>query len=221
MSAVNIKNEKCDVYIGRPSEWGNPFVIGKHGDRQQVVWKYEVWLNTQPRLLKRVKELKGKKLGCFCAPLICHGDILTTYANGRYTYNWFSNMIPFGTPYKYQGIKYYASENFYQAMKLPKERTDLRREIAAMSPYSSKSNIKKYEYQEDWEENKLKVMKYILQYKFSLPIWKEKLELTEDWEITEWNDWGDVYWGKDLKSGEGENHLGKILMEIREKNRCK
>lgn len=71
---VNIKYEECDVYIGRPSKWGNPFEIGKDGTRKQVIEKHKKWLPTQPHLMASLHELKGKKLGCFCHPLPCHGD---------------------------------------------------------------------------------------------------------------------------------------------------
>jgi len=69
-----------DVYIGRPSEWGNPFEIGVDGSREEVIAKYETWFLQQPRLLAKVSELKGKTLACWCAPLACHGDVLAKYA---------------------------------------------------------------------------------------------------------------------------------------------
>lgn len=65
-----------DVYIGRGSCWGNPYVIGIHGDRAEVIARYEAWIRTQPQLLARLPELKGKVLGCFCAPKACHGEVL-------------------------------------------------------------------------------------------------------------------------------------------------
>jgi hypothetical protein len=64
------------VYIGRPSKWGNPFVIGKDGDRASVILKYENYLLNSPELLKQLGELRGKDLVCFCAPNACHGDVL-------------------------------------------------------------------------------------------------------------------------------------------------
>jgi Domain of unknown function (DUF4326) len=70
------------IYIGRPSKWGNPFEIGKNGTREEVVAKYEEWINTQPDLIAAVKkELAGKDLLCFCAPKACHGDVLLKIAN--------------------------------------------------------------------------------------------------------------------------------------------
>jgi len=73
---VHCRREPFDVYIGRPSIWGNPFSIGKHGDRKEVIEKYRKWITRQPQLLSRLAELKGKTLGCWCKPNDCHGDIL-------------------------------------------------------------------------------------------------------------------------------------------------
>jgi hypothetical protein len=78
---VHCKKDKYDVYIGRPSKWGNCFEIGKDGTREEVVEKYEKWLMTQEKLLSEIGELKGKILGCWCAPKACHGDILAKLAN--------------------------------------------------------------------------------------------------------------------------------------------
>jgi len=72
------------VYIGRGSPYGNPFVIGKDGDRNEVCDKYEKYLMESPDLLEQVrKELKGKDLVCFCNPKRCHGDTLLAVANSR------------------------------------------------------------------------------------------------------------------------------------------
>ena len=73
---VNIRVEKCDVFIGRPSKWGNPFVIGKDGTREEVIQKYKAYILTKFPKEYIVSELKDKKLGCYCYPLPCHGDIL-------------------------------------------------------------------------------------------------------------------------------------------------
>ncbi len=70
------------VYIGRGSAWGNPFRIGPDGDRAQVVAAHEAWLAGRHDLLRRIGELRGKDLVCFCAPAACHGDLLLRLANG-------------------------------------------------------------------------------------------------------------------------------------------
>lgn len=90
---VHCKVEPFDIYIGRPSEWGNPF-SHKSGTLAQFktatvdesITNYEAWLKTQPNLIKRIPELKGKTLGCWCkhpkTPLApCHGDILAKLAD--------------------------------------------------------------------------------------------------------------------------------------------
>jgi hypothetical protein len=69
------------VYIGRPSKWGNPFEIGKDGDRETVIRKYREWVVTQPNLMAALPELRGKVLGCWCSPKACHGDVLAPLAN--------------------------------------------------------------------------------------------------------------------------------------------
>lgn len=73
--------EEHDVYIGRPSKWGNPFIIGRDGDRTTVIAKYKEWLLRNESLMRDLPELKGKVLGCWCAPLPCHGDVLAALAN--------------------------------------------------------------------------------------------------------------------------------------------
>jgi hypothetical protein len=69
------------VHIGRPSKWGNPFVIGRDGSRDEVIAKYREWILGQPRLLSDLHELRGRDLVCFCAPQACHGHVLADPAN--------------------------------------------------------------------------------------------------------------------------------------------
>jgi hypothetical protein len=81
---VHCKREAYDVYIGRPSKWGNPFVIGEHGSRAEVIEQYRIYLQSHPDLVDAAqRELKGKVLGCWCAPLACHGEILAGIANAH------------------------------------------------------------------------------------------------------------------------------------------
>lgn len=78
-----------DVYVGRPSKWGNPFKIGQvYGgiilDRDSVIQQFEDWLTGSDigrKLLLDIHELRGKTLACWCAPLSCHADILARLAN--------------------------------------------------------------------------------------------------------------------------------------------
>lgn len=81
---VHCKKEDYDIYIGRPSKWGNPFTHlnkttkakFKVSTREEAIKKYKEWILNQPELLKDLHELKGKILGCWCKPKSCHGDIL-------------------------------------------------------------------------------------------------------------------------------------------------
>lgn len=72
------------VYVGRPSKWGNPFIIGRppfDGSREAVVERYRTWLEHQSSLMAALPELRGKDLVCWCAPLQCHADVLLELAN--------------------------------------------------------------------------------------------------------------------------------------------
>ena len=78
--------QDCDVYIGRKltmggwnlpqSKWANPFTIKDHGSAEIVVEKYRKYLLDRQDLLDSLDELKGKTLGCWCKPGVCHGDVL-------------------------------------------------------------------------------------------------------------------------------------------------
>lgn len=85
MKVVHCKKESYDVYIGRPSKWENPFVIGKDGCRQEVIEKYKKWILFQKHLLENLYELKNKVLGCWCSPNPCHGDILIELIKMEFT----------------------------------------------------------------------------------------------------------------------------------------
>ena len=89
---VNRHIEAFDIYIGRPSIWGNPFshvayyadaalVVTLVGSRTEAIERYREWIQTQPQLLAKLHTLKGKRLGCWCAPKRCHGEILAELAD--------------------------------------------------------------------------------------------------------------------------------------------
>lgn len=87
MPIVNIKTgDKYDVYIGRGrnSQWGNPFKIEVHGNRKQVIIRYENYLLNELLIGNKEQDdlaaLNGKQLGCFCVPNACHGDVIERYA---------------------------------------------------------------------------------------------------------------------------------------------
>lgn len=86
-TVVNIKRTKCDIYIGRGSVYGNPYIIGKDGDRDEVIRKYKEYFYNRiardSQFKQAVDWLKGKDitLGCYCKPLPCHGDVIVEYLN--------------------------------------------------------------------------------------------------------------------------------------------
>lgn len=80
-TVVHCKRDRFDIYIGRPSKWGNPFKSGRDGTREEVIEKYAEYLSQNEYLLSCLHELKGKTLGCWCAPKACHGDVLAAWAD--------------------------------------------------------------------------------------------------------------------------------------------
>jgi hypothetical protein len=81
-TVVHCRKEKYDVLIVRGTKWGNPFPIPPYS-REESLTLYEQWIQTQYHLLKDIiKELKGKRLGCWCKPkYACHGDVLAYLAD--------------------------------------------------------------------------------------------------------------------------------------------
>lgn len=57
------------------------FVVRKDGTREEVIAKHKAWLSENKELMSHIHELKGKVLGCWCAPLPCHGETLAELAN--------------------------------------------------------------------------------------------------------------------------------------------
>lgn len=76
------------VYVGRPTKWGNPWVVGRDGDAKTCMTLYEQLINgniwSEPNMKTIKRELRGKDLACWC-PLgqPCHADVLLEIANGR------------------------------------------------------------------------------------------------------------------------------------------
>jgi hypothetical protein len=77
---VNIHKNDYDVLIMRPSIFGNPFRLGPKDSRHEVLKKYRVWLaekvKTDEVFKTQLLALKGKRLGCCCSPMACHGHVI-------------------------------------------------------------------------------------------------------------------------------------------------
>lgn len=93
----------------------------------------------------------------------------------------------------------------------PEERAAIR---LCCSPGEAKRLGRKATLRLDWEKVKLTIMEDLLRQKFAWKELKEKLLSTGDEELVEGNTWSDTFWG--VCNGKGENHLGKLLMKIRE-----
>lgn len=90
---VHCKKEPYDVYIGRPSKWGNPYSHKEDGTlaqfkvktRAESIKKFEEYLLSNEELMSSLHELKGKTLGCWCKKeniyMSCHGDVLADLCN--------------------------------------------------------------------------------------------------------------------------------------------
>jgi len=137
---------------------------------------------------------------------------MTNAFRGKYFFlsNYFSRQI------EVNGRKFKSTEHYYQAMKF--ESSVLQQQVMnAETPNQSKKEarrLSKY-IRYDWDEIKLDVMKIALYAKFTQhEDLKQMLIDTGDMILEEVNEWGDRFWGVD-DDGFGENHLGKLLMQIR------
>lgn len=122
-----------------------------------------------------------------------------------------SNFYP--VPIKWHGLLFSSVEHAYQAAKATND--DDRKKIQkCSSPGAAKRMGKIILLRSDWEEIKLDVMYQLLKQKFSQPDFRQRLLSTYDQTLIEGNEWGDEFWG--VCRGKGENHLGKLLMKVRE-----
>ena len=80
---VNCRKHDFDVFIGRPGPFGNPHVLGKTDSRVEIIKKYRAYLAervaSDVEFKTALLALRGKRLGCFCAPALCHGHVIDEY----------------------------------------------------------------------------------------------------------------------------------------------
>lgn len=130
----------------------------------------------------------------------------------RDEYFFLSNFYP--VEIKLDGIVYPNAEAAFQAQKILD--VEERRKFSMLkNPVQAKRLGRKVKLRDDWEEVKLEIMTEIVSQKFlQHPHLIEMLLQTGDEELVEGNKWCDRFWG--VCKGKGENHLGKILMKIRD-----
>lgn len=135
--------------------------------------------------------------------------------------HWFSNFQYMEQPLVYDGVQYWTTENFYQAMKTTDKR--LRAYIAKMKPHEAKKFCGRgnpdFKLRPDWNNIRLKVMEYALRKKVQLD-WRfqQKLLMLNE-PLVQTNYWHDNFYGecqcKKCQNVVKRNHLGKILEKIR------
>lgn len=83
---VHCQKESYDVYIGRPSIFGNPFKESDGITRAEAVEKYRNWVlydDEAETVREKLPSLQGKILGCWCKPKLCHGDVIVEIVDGN------------------------------------------------------------------------------------------------------------------------------------------
>ncbi|MCH5187032.1 MAG: DUF1768 domain-containing protein [Oscillospiraceae bacterium] len=139
------------------------------------------------------------------------GSSISDFHEERYRF--LSNF--YETPICFNGLTYTNAEAAFQAQKVLDNEERMR--FCSMSAGKAKSWGRKVQLREDWEDVKLELMYGIVKAKFEQnPYIAGRLLETDGLMLIEGNTWGDTYWGVNSKNGEGENHLGKILMRVRE-----
>lgn len=109
-------------------------------------------------------------------------------------------------------------EHAYQAAKTLDE-AERERIRKARTPGEAKAIGKKVTLRKDWCQIRVEVMLNLLRAKFSNPRLRQALLDTGAIDIEEGNLWGDRFWGVDIRTGKGENWLGRLLMQVRAEER--
>lgn len=128
-------------------------------------------------------------------------------------YRWLSNF--WLSVVVYEGIEYPSVENAYQSSKT----LDLehRKYFETCTSGQAKRRGKELNIRSDWDTIKLSIMEDLLIQKFKHPELRQKLIDTGNQKIREGNNWNDRFWGVCLKTGLGENHLGYLIVKIRDR----
>ena len=113
------------------------------------------------------------------------------------------------------GLTYSSSEAAYQAQKASDERS--KETFATLNARDARKLGRQVKIRDDWESEKLNIMYRILREKFSDPSLRQMLLGTGEDYLEETNYWHDTFWG--IYNGVGENHLGRLLMVVRDEIR--
>lgn len=129
----------------------------------------------------------------------------------RGAYRFLSNFFP--AEVSYEGAIYPSVENAFQAAKCMS--ASERVVFAVCNPAEAKRFGRRVRLRPDWEQVKLDIMRRLVTDKFARSSeLRRRLLATGDAELVEGNAWNDTFWG--VCRGNGQNHLGRILMEVRD-----
>lgn len=118
------------------------------------------------------------------------------------------------SPVVFEGVTYPCVENAFQAAKTLD--INRRRAFIKLEPGEAKRLGRRVNLRADWENVKLEIMMQLIDEKFRDQDLAERLIATKGASLVEGNRWNDTFWGVDARSGRGQNHLGRILMAVRD-----
>lgn len=129
-------------------------------------------------------------------------------------YRWLSNFYP--CEIIYEGNIFKSVEHAYQSAK-SNDPSWINFCLNTDKPGKVKTESNKLDYDRElWKIKSLKIMEYCLNQKFNMEPFRSLLLDTGNEGLQEGNNWGDTFWGVDLKTGKGHNHLGKLITLIRD-----
>lgn len=128
-------------------------------------------------------------------------------------HRWLSNFAP--VKIKLDGLEFSSVEHAYMSAKSD----DVEWKKFCSNPNNKAGDVKRQSrnitLKDDWDKIKLEVMKECVNQKFSQEPYRTKLLETGTQHIQEGNRWNDKFWGVCLKTNKGENHLGRLIMDVR------
>ena len=140
--------------------------------------------------------------------------MLTEINSFRGEYYWLSNFYPVDIFYK--GRLYPSVEHAFMSSKSDSEEWKIFCSDSSNPPGKVKVAGRTVKLVDNWNNIRIQVMRECILLKFSQEPFKSKLLSTGNINIVEGNDWGDTYWGFDIRKGKGKNYLGRIIMETRD-----